>query len=98
MQLVRVGLPPLTHAVIHVYRPQWMSSVPEFIDEVTDIIASLGAECSDNIVLCGDANWLGVDSFHIDAGLDALDMTQFVNSATRGDSLGLSDQLSRVQC
>jgi len=91
MQLVRVGLPPLTHAVIHLYRPQWMSTVPEFIDDLSDVIASLGAECSDNIVLCGDLNCPGVDSEHLDAGLenalDALDLTQFVHAPTRGDSL-----------
>ncbi len=26
LQLVRVGLSPLTHTVLHVYRPQWMST------------------------------------------------------------------------
>ena len=79
MQLVCVGLPPLTHAVIHIYRPPWMSSVLEFIDDLTDIIASLCAECGDNIVLCGDLNCPGADSSHLDAGLeealDALDLT-----------------------
>jgi len=91
MQLVRVGLPPLTHAVIHVYRPQWMSTVPDFIDELTGIIASLSVDCNDNIILCGDLNCPGVDSTHVDdrleRALDALDLTQFVNSATRGDNL-----------
>jgi hypothetical protein len=91
MQLVRVGLPPLTHAVINIYRPQWMSSVPEFIDELDDIIASLGVECTDNIVLCGDLNCPGVDGSHVDAGLettlDSLGLTQFVNSTTRCTSL-----------
>jgi len=65
--------------------------VPEFIDELTSIIASLSVDCSDNIILCGDLNCLGVDSTHVDdrleRALDALDLTQFVNSATRGDNL-----------
>ena len=90
MQLVRVGLPPLTHAVIHVYRPQWMSSVLEFIDELSDVITSLGAECC-NIFVFGDLNCPGFKSEHLDAGLectlDALDLTQFKHEPTSGDSL-----------
>jgi len=39
LQLVRVGTTPLTHTVANIYRPQWMSSVAQFVDELTDIIA-----------------------------------------------------------
>jgi len=61
LQLVRLSTPPLTHTVANIYRPQWMSSVAEFVDELTDVISMLSAECGDNIVMCGDLNCPGSD-------------------------------------
>jgi len=37
-QLVRVGLPPLSHTVLHIYTPQWKSTVAEFVDELSDVM------------------------------------------------------------
>jgi len=65
LQLLRVGLPSSTHVIINIYRPQWMSTVAAFVDELSDVIAALGAACSDNIIVCGDLNCPGVDSAHV---------------------------------
>jgi len=32
------------HAVFHIYRPQWMSTVPAFADELADMIAKFAAK------------------------------------------------------
>jgi hypothetical protein len=91
LQRVRVGLPPLCHTVFNVYRPQWKSSVADFVDELSDIIASVAADCSDTILLVGDLNAPGVDGGHVDdrlkSALDDLGLTMFVNSATRESAL-----------
>jgi len=58
--------------------------VPEFVNELSDIIASLNAECTDNIVLCGDVNCPGSVSSFVDVGLaemlDSLGLTQLVDA------------------
>ena len=90
-QLVRVGLPPSSHTVLHIYRPQWMSTVPEFVDELSDVIASLNASCTDNLVVCGDVNCPGPAPSSVDVGLadvlDSLGLTQLVSSPTRDNNL-----------
>jgi len=93
MQLVRLGLPPRTHAVIHVYRPRRMSLVKEFVDELSQVITVLNEnkDCDDNILLCGDVNCSGnnkslLDS-HLEKALEELNLTQFVNSPTHGNNL-----------
>ena len=91
LQLVRVGTSPLTHTVANIYQPQWMSSVAEFVDELTDIIALLSAECTDNIIVCGDLNCLGPAPEQVDvrhaAAFESLGLSQLVSAATREDSL-----------
>ena len=45
LQLLRIGAPSSPVTVVHIYRPQWMSSVSSFVDEFADIIALLTSEC-----------------------------------------------------
>ena len=90
-QLVRVGLPPSSHTVLHVYRPQWKSTVAEFVDELSDVIASLNANSTDNLVVCGDVNCPGPTPSSVDVALaemlDSLGLTQLVGSPTRDNNL-----------
>ena len=82
LQLLRVGLSSSSHVIINIYRPQWMSTVTAFVDELSEVIATLGADCSDNIIVCGDLNCPGVDSTHVDEELaDAFD--SFSSSCSR---------------
>ena len=68
-----------------------MSFIAEFIDELTDVIALLTAECADNIVVCGDLNCPGPLPDQVDARLAAafnsLGLSVLVNAATRDESL-----------
>lgn len=87
LQLLRVGAASSQLTVVHVYRPQWMSTVTNFVDELADIIAILTSECSDNIIVCGDMNCPGRDNSSVDDELadcfESLSLTQLVNEATR---------------
>jgi len=51
LQLLRIGASSSPVTVIHVYRPQWMSTISSFINHFADIIALLTSECSDNTVV-----------------------------------------------
>ena len=90
-QLVRVGLPPSSHTVLHIYRSQWKSTVAEFVDELSDAIASLNANYTDNLVVCGDVNCPGPTTSSVDVGLaemlDSLGLTQLVGSPTHDNNL-----------
>ena len=81
-QLVRVGLPPSSHTVLHVYRPQWKSTVAEFVDQLSDVIASLNANSTDNLAVCSDVNCPGPTPSSVDVALtemlDSLGLTQLV--------------------
>ena len=81
-QLVRVGLPPSSHTVLHVYTPQWKSTVAEFVEELSDVIASINANSTDNLVVCGDVNCPGPTPSSVDVALtemlDSLGLTQLV--------------------
>ena len=81
-QLVRVGLPPSSHTVLHIYTPQWKSTVAEFVDELSDVIASLNANSTDNLIVCGDVNCPGPTPSSVDVALaemlDSLGLTQLV--------------------
>ena len=91
LQLLRVGLPPSSHVVVNIYRPQWMSTVSAFVNELADVIAALAAGSSDNIIVCGDLNCPGVDVLHPDDKLtdvfDSFGMSQLVRSPTRDDNV-----------
>lgn len=92
LQLIRIGSPPsVVHAVFHIYRPQWMSSVPAFVDELADIIALFGASCTDSFIVCGDLNCPGADGTRVDEllaiALDSFGLLQHVNLPTRHDNL-----------
>ena len=50
---VLTGLPPSSDTVLHICRPQWKSTVTEFVDELSDIIASLSVNY---ITVCSDVN------------------------------------------
>ena len=93
---LRVAASPRRHVAAdahrgNIYRPQWMSSVAEFIDELTDIIALLSAECTDNVVVCGNLNCPGPAPEQVDvrlaAAFESLGLSQLVSAATRDDSL-----------
>ena len=49
LQLLRVGTTGSLLTILNLYRPQWMSTLSMFRDELTDIIASLMSECTDDI-------------------------------------------------
>jgi len=53
-----------------------MSTPSTFCDQLTDIIASLTSECTDDILACGDANCPGPDDSSVDVelgeGLDSV--------------------------
>jgi hypothetical protein len=92
LQLVQVGLPPSpVYAVFHIYRPQWMSTVPAFADELADVISTFGAKCNDVIVICGDVNCPGADGSHVDEHLESVfvmfGLTEHVGLPTRDDNL-----------
>ena len=64
-----------------------MSTPSTFSDELTDIIASLTAECTDDILVYGAANCPGRDDSSVDTelsdGLDSVGLTQLVTQPTR---------------
>ena len=72
---------------MNVYRPQWMSSVSGFVDELADIVASLSSDCSDDVLLCGDVNCPGLDHSSVDVELadcfQSLGLAQLVGEPTR---------------
>ena len=85
LQLLRLSTPGTSLAVMNVYRPQWMSSVSGFVDELADIVASLSSDCSDDVLLCGDVNCPGLDHSSVDVELaDCFQsLTQLVGEPTR---------------
>ena len=54
-----------SHVIVVVYRPP-SSSLAVFLDQLADVLAFVGASCSENVVVCGDVNCHGVDPFSID--------------------------------
>ena len=86
LQLLRVSATSSTVTVVHVYWPQWMSSVPNFVDEFADIIAVITTECTDNIIVCGDMNCPGTDDSSVDDDLsdclESLGLVQLVKEPT----------------
>jgi len=66
LQLLRIGAASSPLTFVHVYRPQWMSTVSSFVDEFADIIAMVTSECSDNIIVCGDMNCPGRNDSSVD--------------------------------
>jgi len=87
LQLLRVGAASSPLTFVHVYRPQWMSTVSSFVDEFADNIAMVTSECSDNIIVCGDMNCPGRNDSSVDVELadcfESLNLIQLVNKATR---------------
>jgi len=87
LQLLRVSAAPSPFTVVHVYRPQWLSSVSSFVDELADIIAVLSSECTDNIIVCGDMNCPGETETSVDSDLSecfaSLGLDQLVKEPTR---------------
>ena len=69
LQLVRLTASRKSVTVMNVYRPQWMSSVLGFVDELANIMASLSSYCNDDVILCGDVNCPGVDNSYVDVEL-----------------------------
>ena len=87
LQLLRVGTTGSLLTILNLYQPQWMSTPSTFCDKLTDIIALLTSECTDDTLVCGDANCPGPDdSFvHVELseGLDSVGLMQLVTQPTR---------------
>ena len=86
---------------MNIYRPQWMSSVSGFVDELADIVASLSSDCSDDVLLCGDVNCPALDHSSVDVELadcfQSLGLRQLVGEPTRcvpGSTAHLLDVLA----
>jgi len=92
LQLVRVcSSQSLAYAVFHIYRPQWMSTVPAFTDELADMIAKFAAKVNDHVIISGDLNCPATDSSHIDDHLstvfDSFGLSELVCTPTQDDNL-----------
>lgn len=61
LQLLRIGAAGSSLTVLNLYRLQWMWTfgVNVLSDELAEIIASLSSDCTNDIVVCGDANSMG---------------------------------------
>ena len=74
----------VTHCASHL-------QTSEFVDELSDVIASLNANSTDNLVVCGDVNCPGPTPSSVNVGLaemlDSLGLTQLVGSPTRDNNL-----------
>ena len=72
MQLVYItSLNSRSVVLTNIYRPS-RCSVPEFLDELADIVTSIFTASNDRLVLCGDVNCPGVDGRGVDDSLASL--------------------------
>ena len=74
----------------NIYRPP-RYPVPEFLDELADVVTSIYTASNDWLVLCSDVNCPGVDGTRVDNSLasllDSLGLDQLFTSPTRVDNL-----------
>ena len=74
----------------HIYR-QPRCPVPEFLDELADVVTSIYTASNDRLVLCGGVNFPGVDGTCVDDSLasflDSLGLDKLVTSPTRDNNL-----------
>jgi len=90
LQLLRVGAGSglcTSFSIGHIYRPLWMSSVSNCVDELANIIAMLTTDSCGKIIVCGDLNCPGPDESSVDVKLtecfESLGLTQLVDEPTR---------------
>ena len=88
-QLVNIGLKSRDIVLANIYRPP-SSSKSVFLEEFGSLLATLGTDAADRLMICGDFNLPGMSPDKIDDDLaDLLNstcFTQHVNASTRHDS------------
>ena len=88
-QLVNIGLKSRDIVLANIYRPP-SSSKLVFLEEFGSLLATLGTDAADRLMICGDFNLPGMSPDKIDDDLaDLLNstcFTQHVNASTRHDS------------
>ena len=96
LQLVNVGLPSRDIVLANIYRPP-SSSKSTFFEEFGSLLATLGIDTVDRLIICGDLNLPGTSPDKIDDDLAELlnstSFTQLVNSPTRHDSQHIRSSL-----
>ena len=89
LQLVNVGLPSRDIVLANIYRPPSFSK-STCVEEFGSLLATLGMDTVDRLIICGDLNLPGTSPDKIDDDLaellDSTSFTQLVNSPTRHDS------------
>ena len=85
LQLVNVGLPSKDIVLANIYRPP-SSSKSTFFEEFGSLLASLGIDMVDGLIICGDLIYQATSPDKIDDDLAELlnstSFTQLVNSPT----------------
>ena len=88
MQLVGVQVGNIVVKVANIYRPPGLSK-SAFLDEFSDLLASLGSSTGERLIICGDLNMPGSDAVNIDERLTSLldihGYQQHVTQSTRHD-------------
>ena len=88
-QLVNIGLKSRDIVLANIYRPP-SSSKSIFLEEFGSLLASLGTDAADRLMICGDFNLPGMSPDKIDDDLTDLlnstGFTQHINASTRHDS------------
>ena len=88
-QLVNIGLKSRVIVLANIYRPP-SSSKSIFLEEFGSLLATLGTDAADRLMICGDFNLPGMSPDKIDDDLaDLLNstcFTQHINASTRHDS------------
>ena len=88
-QLVNIALKSRDIVLANIYRPP-SSSKSIFLEEFGSLLATLGADAADRLMICGDFNLLGMSPDKIDDDLTDLlnstGFTQHINASTRHDS------------
>ena len=88
-QLVNIGLKSRDIILANIYRPP-SSSKSIFLEEFGSLLATLGTDAADRLMICGDFNLPGISPNKIDDDLaDLLNSTcfsQHINASNRHDS------------
>ena len=88
-QLVNIDLKSRDIVLANIYRPP-LSSKSIFLEEFGSLLATLGTDAADHLMICGDFNLPGMSPDKIDDDLaDLLNSTCFtqnINASTRHDS------------
>ena len=88
-QLVNIGLKSRDIVLANIYPPP-SSSKSVFLEEFSSLLATLGTDAADRLMICGDFNLPGMSPDKIDDDLadllNSTGFTQHVNASTRHDS------------